>query len=73
VQIFDLGGAVVVADEDADAAALAAAEIRQRCETDNNLAGVPIRRAAVFVLEPDSDGVSPGLREFCREQFGAEP
>jgi hypothetical protein len=69
VQILDLGGAVVVVDPDADAAALALSELR---EAESNAA--PRRQLAVFVLEPGtSAAVTAGLREFCREQFGAEP
>jgi hypothetical protein len=76
VQILDLGVAVVVVDEDADAAALAAAEIRQRARAGDegaNLGSTPNLRAAVFVCEPGSVGQSPGVHEFCREQFGVEP
>jgi hypothetical protein len=72
VQILDFGVAVVVADEDADAAAQAATELRGK--GDGSASGtVSARRAAVFVLDPGSGREDLGLREFCHEQFGAEP
>lgn len=77
MQIVDLGVAVVVVDEDAGAAALAAADVRERGRSEGpngaDLSSVRNLRTAVFVSEPGSVGQSPALLEFCREQFGAAP